>query len=175
MNKKILKLGLITFILGIIVYLSYKVVKKTKEKNIIANSIKTIPEFSFAELDNIIFNNNSLKSNIPTVFLYFNSECDFCQYEAQSINESIDKFNDIQLVFVSTESIEKIKAFSKQYNLNNKENIIFLNDAKDTFSKTFNASSIPFTLIYDKRQQLIKTHKGQLNAVGILRIVNEKK
>ncbi|QMU64205.1 MAG: redoxin domain-containing protein [Flavobacteriaceae bacterium] len=154
-------------------YLGYNVVSKSQEKNAVTNSIKTIPDFSYATLNNTIFANNNLNPNLSTVFLYFNSECDYCQYEAQSIADSIDKFKDIQLIFISTEPADKIKMFSGQYNLNNKENIIFLNDNEDSFSKLFNANSIPFTLIYDKEQNLIKTHKGQLNAIGILRIVNK--
>ncbi|WP_299113087.1 peroxiredoxin [uncultured Winogradskyella sp.] len=175
MNKKTLKIVVVITILLVISFLGYQVATKAKEKNAIANSIINVPEFSFKTLDSIVFTSSSLYPNLPIVFLYFNSECEYCQYEAQSISENIDEFKDIQLVFVSTESIEKIIAFSKQYNLIDKENIIFLNDTKDEFSKIFNASSIPFTLIYDKKQQLIKTHKGQLNAVGILRIINEQK
>lgn len=175
MNKKITKLATLTLAFSIFSFLTYKVIKKIQEKNIISNSIKTIPEFSYTTLNKIEFTNNNLKFNLPVIFLYFHSECILCQYEAESISESIDKFNYIQLIFVSTEPIEKIEAFSEHYNLNNKENIIFLNDAKDTFSKLFKATSIPFTLIYNEEQQLIKMHRGQLNAVGILRIINEKK
>ena len=174
MNRKTIKLALLIFIFGLATFLGYKVITKTQEKNAIVESIKTIPDFSFTTLSNNVFTKKNLKSNLPTVFLYFNSECDLCHYEAQSINEDVSKFNDIQLVFVSTEPIEDIKTFSEKYNLNDRENIVFLNDAKDDFSKLFNATSIPFILIYDKERNLIKTHKGQLNAKGILKVLNNK-
>ncbi len=75
----------------------------------------------------------------------------------------------MQFIFVSTEPIEIIKQFAEQYNLNNQPNITFLYDNLDTFSSRFDANSIPYILIYNKNQKLIKKHKGQLNAKGILR------
>ena len=173
MNKNSLKIVLFLIILSLISYLVYNVVSKTQKKHIITNRIKTIPEFDFTTLDKTKFKKGDLKPNITTVFLYFNSECDYCQYEAQSISNNIDKFKNIQLIFVSTEPIEKIKTFSDQYNLNNKPHITFLYDGTDNFSSQFNATSIPFTLIYDENQNLIKAHKGQLNAIGILQIINK--
>lgn len=173
MSKKIIKLTILIFVLSLIGFLSYKVFTKTQEKKAIANSIKTIPEFSFTTLGNSVFSRNNLNSNLQTIFIYLNSECEFCQHEAHSISESTDEFNDIQLVFISTEPIEKIKAFSEKHNLNNKENIIFLNDKSNNFSTLFSATSIPFILIYDKEQNLIKAHKGQLNAKEMLRIINK--
>jgi len=173
MNKRTLKLVVLIVVFGVISFLSYKIISKTQEKIAIANRIKTIPDFNLTALNNTEFKKENLKLNVPTVFLYFNSECDFCQYEVQSISDAIDKFKDIHLVFVSAEPIEKIKIFSGQYNLYNNSNITFLHDSTDSFFTQFNASSIPFTLIYDKNQNLIKTHIGQLNANGILRIINK--
>lgn len=175
MRKKVILIIFITTVLGVLSYLGFNVISIAKEKNKIAKQSETIPEFEFLTLEQQPFSKANLKPNLNTIFIYFNSECDFCQHEAQSISESIDKFKNIQLVFVTTEPTEKIETFSKQYDLNNKENIVFLQDNKEEFSKIFKAVSIPFTLIYDKKQQLIKTQKGQLNAVGVLRIINEQK
>lgn len=172
MTKSILKLALLILVIGVISILVYKVISKTRERNAIANSIKTIPAFTFRALNNQQFTRENLKLNRSTVFLYFNSECDFCQLEAAKISDAIDDFKYVQLVFVSTEPMGKIKLFSENYKLNNKENIVFLNDSNDDFSNLFNATSIPFILIYDKNQTLKKIHKGQLTVKSILKIAN---
>lgn len=171
--KRTLKRIILILVLSIVTFLIYKVISKAQEKTAIANQIKTLPQFSFTSLENNTFSNTHLKSNTPTIFIYFNSECDFCQHEAQSISDSIDEFAHIQLIFVSTEPVVKIIAFSMQHNLNEKKNIVFLHDANNHFSKQFDASSVPFTIIYDANQNLIKTHKGQLNAIGILKAFNK--
>jgi hypothetical protein len=57
--------------------------------------------------------------------------------------------------------------------MNKHQNVTFLYDNFDTFSSRFDANSIPYILIYNKKQKLIKKHKGQLNANGILRALQE--
>jgi len=173
MRKKI-KFITIVIIVGLFGVLIFSLLSKVMEKTTIQERIKTVPAFTLKTINNTEFENNNLTSNMPTVFLYFNSECDFCQHEAESISNRIDEFNKIQLVFVSTEPIEKIKEFSEKYNLHKHINIIFLQDAIGNFSEQFNATTIPYTLAYDKNQKLIKTHKGQINAKGILKIFDKE-
>lgn len=171
--KKAIKAIVIVCILGIVSFLSYKVAIGTQEKNEIAEQLETIPEFEFLTLEQQPFTKADLKPNLNTIFIYFNSQCDFCQHEAQSISNNLDSFKNVQIIFISTESIDTIKKFSEQYNLNNQQNITFLNDNLNTFSSRFDANSIPYLLIYDNEQKLIKKHKGQLNAKGILRALQE--
>jgi len=171
MRKKI-KIIIIVLILGVFGVLIFSMLSKVKEKSTIEARIKTIPTFTLKTLQEANFKKHHLKPGKTIVFLYFNSECDFCQYEAESISNHIDEFNEIQLVFISIEPIEKIKEFSEKYNLHKHINIIFLQDVDGSFSEKFNVTSIP--LAYDKHQNLIKTHKGQLNAKGILKIFDKE-
>lgn len=168
-KKKIL----IVIIVSLIAYLSYNIITKAKEKNEIAKKIQTIPNFELQTLDSISFTNSNLKPNLSNIFIYFNSDCDFCHHEAKSVSQNLNKFKKVQFIFVSFEETEAIKKFSELYKLDNQENIIFLEDKKGVFSTTFNANSIPYILIYDKNNNLIKKHKGQLNANGILRVLNQ--
>lgn len=173
MNRKTILFIVIIGVLGLLCYLVYGVILKAKEKNKIAKQLELIPEFEILTLQQQSFTKDNLKPNTNTIFIYFNSECEFCQHEAQSIASNLDKFKNVQFIFVSTESNTTIQQFSEQYNLNNQQNITFLYDSLDTFSSQFNASSIPYILIYDKNQKRIKKHKGQLNARGILRALHQ--
>lgn len=169
MNKRKI---LIILLIGIVVLLSslvYNIITTSKEKNKITKQLKTIPKFELKTLDNYYYTNSNLEPNIPYVFIYFNSDCYFCEHEAQNISQNLDKFTDVQFIFVSTESIDIINKFAKEYQLNNKNNITFLYDSDYHFSKQFNAQTIPYILIYGKNKELIKKHNGQLNAYGILR------
>lgn len=167
------KLIIILITLGILFFLSYKVVSIFSYKNKITLQLQTIPEFQLLTLEQTFFSRANLKTNLNTIFIYFNSECDFCQHESQSISQNINKFKDVQFIFVSTENIEIIKQFSEQYKLNNQNNITFLYDSNYLFSNIFDANSIPYILIYNKNNNLIKRHNGQLNANGILRVLNQ--
>ncbi len=173
MRKKSILIIVLIGVFGLLSYLGFNVISKAKEKNQIAKQLETIPDFEFLTLEQDSFTKTNLKPNTNTIFIYFNSECDFCQHEAQSISDNLDGFKNVQFIFVSTEPIEVIKQFSEQYNLINQQNVTFLHDNIDTFSSRFDANSIPYLLIYDQKQKLIKKHKGQLNAKGILRALQE--
>ncbi|WP_340075573.1 peroxiredoxin family protein [Leptobacterium sp. I13] len=172
MRKRALKFGIFGIVFLLISFLGYNVASITKEQNAFKERIRDMPEFSYQTMDNTVFSKNNLAPHLPTVFIYFNSECHFCQYEAQDISDNKNELKNIQLIFVSTEPIEKIRAFSETYSLNNEKNITFLHDSTHHFSYQFNVTSTPFTLMYDVDQNLIKMHKGQLNAKGIIKTLN---
>jgi thiol-disulfide isomerase/thioredoxin len=173
MSKKSILIIVFIGTFGLLSYLGFNVISKAKEKNKVAKQLETIPEFKFLTFEQKPFKKANLKPNTNAIFIYFNSECDFCQHEAQSISTNLDSFKNVQFIFVSTEPIAIIQQFSKQYNLDNQQNIIFLYDNLSTFSRRFDANSIPYLLIYDQNQKLIKKHKGQLNAKGILRALQQ--
>lgn len=173
MPKKIIIFIVVIGVVGLLSYFGYNIITKTKAKNAIAQQLQTLPDFEFKTLEQQPFSKVNLNANLNTVFIYFNSECDFCQHEAQSISDNVSSFNHAQFLFVSTESIATITQFSEYYKLDNQQNITFLYDNLNTFTSRFDAGSIPYILIYDKNQKLIKRHKGQLNAKGILKILND--
>ncbi|AUS06531.1 peroxiredoxin family protein [Pseudotamlana carrageenivorans] len=173
MRKKTILIVVTITILGLLSYLGYNIISKTKEKNQIAKQLEIVPEFEFLTLEQQPFNNANLKPKLNAIFIYFNSECDSCQHEAQSINDNLENFKNVKFLFVSREPIETIQQFSEKYKLNNQQNITFLYDNLDMFSSRFDANSIPYLLIYNKNQKLIKKHKGQFNAKGILRVLQQ--
>lgn len=173
MSKKAILIIVLISVLGLLSYLGFNVISKVKEKNQIAKQLEIIPEFEFLTLAQQPFNKADLKPNTNTIFIYFNSDCDFCQHEAKSISDNLESFKNVQFIFVSSEPISTIIGFSEQHNMNKHQNVTFLYDNLDTFSSRFDANSIPYILIYNKKQKLIKKHKGQLNANGILRVLQE--
>lgn len=170
--KQKLKIIIPIIALCLLGYLVYSIITKLENKSDVAKTLQTIPKFHFKTLDNNDFENKDLSSNNPIIFIYFNTECDFCHHEAQSISENIILFKEIELLFVSTQEPEIIKQFAIKHNLLNQPNITFLNDKTHLFADRFDANSIPFLLIYDRDQNLIKKHKGQLKPEAILKLLN---
>lgn len=167
--KKYLKPIIGIVLISVLIFLGYNITKKIKFKKEVAERIKTIPEFSFLTLNNETFSKKELTKNIYKLFVYFNSDCDYCQSEATQISENLIQFKNTQLVFVSFEPIGGIKQFAKTYNLLDKENIIFLQDKEMQFEELFDAKSIPFMLLYSKDNQLIKKYKGATKIDNILK------
>lgn len=168
--KRKIKLLLGVFLLSTLGFLGYKIVSKLNHKKEVAIRIKTIPNFSFQTMKGEIFTQDNLAKK-PTVFVYFNSECEYCQSEAIKIQERLSDFKEIQLIFISFEEKETIKQFAKEYQLINQENVLFLEDRKGEFSELFDVNSIPYMVIYDANKKLLKKFKGTTKVDKILDVL----
>jgi thiol-disulfide isomerase/thioredoxin len=167
--KKYLKLIIPIIFISLLTFLGYQIVTKINHKKEVAANIKTIPTFKYQNINGEQFSNNNLKVDTPTLFIYFNSECEYCNEETKMIQERIEQFTPHQLVFVSFEKPEKIESFAKKYNLQNYDNIHFVCDTKVTFATTFDVQSLPCLVLYDKNQQLIEKIKGQTKVEVLLK------
>ena len=160
--KKYLKIILpILFFVGF-GFLIFQITSIINHKKEVAENIKTIPKFNFQNINGGRFANENLIKNTPTLFVYFNSECEFCNEEAETIKENIEKFKNFQLIFISIEKPELIKSFAVKHKLNLYDKINFLSDSQVSFAPSFDVKSLPCLVLYDKDQNLIEKIKGQI-------------
>lgn len=170
--KKILKIVIPILIISLLAFMSYKVVSKINHKKQVAETIKKMPNFSYVTFENKVFTQENLVQNKATIFIYFNSECDFCNHEAEMVQQNLEQLKDIQVVFISFEPIEKIKQFATKFKLLNHDNIYFLSDSKISFATTFDVTSMPCLVLYDKENNLIEKIKGQVRIETVLEKFN---
>ena len=168
MNRH-LKIIIPVVFIGILCYFGYQIYTKIHHKKQVAESIKTMPPFEYQDINDNLFTNANLKEHTPTLFIYFNTECAFCNEEAQMIKDNISKFTNFQLVFISFEQSSKIKEFAINHQLLNYDNITFLFDSKATFASTFDIKSLPCLVIYDKNKRLIEKIKGQTKVETLIK------
>lgn len=171
--KRYFKIILPILFLSVLGFLGYKIIQKINYKKTVAAHIKTIPNFSYQKINGGSFTQSSLQKDTPTLFIYFNSDCNYCNEEAQMIRESIDEFSSFQLVFVSFEQPKAIQAFAQKHQLLQYGNIHFVCDTKVTFATTFDVKSLPCLVLYDKNQQLIEKIKGQTKVPTLLKKLNQ--
>lgn len=155
-------------------YFGYQIYTKIQHKKEVAQNIKTIPKFEYQNINGGVFTNENLKKETPTLFIYFNSECEFCNEEAKMIKQNAAKFAAFQLVFISFEKLDLIKAFANKYKLTSYDNVTFLSDTKINFATTFDVKSLPCLVLYDENQKLIEKIKGQVKAETIINKYNSQ-
>lgn len=170
--KKKYKIFLILSILISLSFLIYKIINKIHHKKEVLENIKTIPEFSFTSLTGQEFTNKNLL-NKPLLFIYFNSECEFCISEAITIKKNLRELDNVEILFISFEEINLILKFAKDYKLYGYKNITFLQDKNFEFSRIFDVNSIPSTIIYNKNKIFLKKIKGVTKISEILRALNQ--
>lgn len=172
--QKHLKIIIPFLFVGLFGSLIFQITSKIKHKKEVAENIKTIPNFDFQNVNGGRFTNENLIKNAPTLFVYFDSECEFCNEEAEMIKQNIDKFSTFQLIFVSIENPNKIKGFAINHKLINYDKINFLSDTKISFAPTFDVKSLPCLVLYDKDQHLIEKIKGQIKPEVLIKKLTTK-
>jgi len=171
--KRKIRVIIVVLLSLVIGFLGYTITSKLNHKKEVAERTKVIPSFSFYTLEGNEFSEKNILRK-PTLFIYFNSECDYCQSEATKIHERLSDFEGMQLLFVSFEEKMAIQQFAKEYQLINKENILFLEDRKGAFSELFDVNSIPYMVIYDENKKLLKKFKGATKVDKILEVLKTK-
>lgn len=167
--KKYIKYLLPLIVIIALFCAGYSLVKFSRQQKSKTEKITHIPPFELKNMQGKLFININLKQDVPVVFFYFNSECDFCQAEIQDIVTNIKKFDGIQLVFVSFEPIQKIIMFQATHKLDIYDNVIFLSDYKNTFSETFGVKTLPSSLVYNKNGMLVSRNNGAVKVNYLLK------
>lgn len=156
-------------VITLLCFIGYEVVSKINHKKEIAENIKTIPAFFYKNLKGSVFTKENLKEDTPSLFIYFNSECEYCNEEAQMIQKNIMLLKKFELLFVSFEKPALIKAFATKHELNTYDNVTFLSDTKASFATTFDVKSLPCLVLYDKNKNLIGKIKGQTKVETLIK------
>lgn len=173
--KKSLGIILVLLFSGVCIFLGYSIISKINYKKEVQKHIKTIPKFSFLNLEGQPFTHKNLKKGIPVIFIYFNTECEYCHEEASMIEQYRDRFKDFQLLFISFEKPEKIRKFSQHYKLDHYDHVHFLFDSQAAFASAFDAQSLPCIILYDKNHNLIDKIKGQVRPENLFKKLNNQK
>ena len=172
--KKSLKILLPILALGLFGFIAYKVITKINHKSEVAGNIAIMPDISYKNVSTgKPFSKDDLDAQKPTVLVWFNSECEYCQHEAWEIQQNSIAFKECQILFISEEKPEIIKSFSKEYNLNQYGHFYFLFDSRNHFSTTFDVNSFPSLIIYNEKGQLLKKIKGQVKVSKILELLEK--
>lgn len=172
MNRKLLAL-LAILVLFFITLLVYKINNAIKIKARIEHNIVDLPNFSFYNLQQQPFTKDSLPINKPSLFIYFNTDCEHCQYEATEIVKNTTALRDDNIVFVSNQPYTNIRQFDNAYHLSQYSFIRLLKDSTDNFYKTFGTSTVPSLVLYNSKGALIKNYKGEVDITTVITLLNK--
>jgi peroxiredoxin len=148
------------FLLSIIL-LTILQVSAQDSSNIKAINYKTLagfPAFPLMKTDSSKFNSVSVyQKGEPAVIIYFSPTCGHCQHQAEEITGRIKDFKNVQILMVSSYSMEEIQQFVSSYGLDHFQNITVAQDPGFNMGTFFELKSLPGIFVYDKKGKL-KTH-----------------
>lgn len=158
MKKKLLIIiGLV--VIGLLSWMGYSSVQKLDQKSKSEDIIQSL---------NSLINNLGMKevnTDQSTIFMYFNSDCHFCQWEMEEIGKNKEKFQNHQLLLTSFEPKNEALDFLQQYNL--AQHYVEVNP--DSLTSTI-TGGVPQTFIYENG--LLQKHfKGEVKIEAILEVL----
>jgi len=98
--RKILLLTLSLALFSALIYLGFSFQQKEANKELIQAQIIRLPDLDLLDLDGQSVNLKALVGNKSSLVVYFNSTCEICQMELNSIAKRIVEFDSHALVFV---------------------------------------------------------------------------
>lgn len=126
------------------------------QQNVVPQTIAPFRILNVA--DSTYYTPADLKKNKPTVIIYFAPDCDHCDQFTKEILSKIKGFNNAQMVFITFAQYQATKNFVKKYNLNKHPNITVGTEGYTyTVQRFYKISTTPFTAVYNKNGQLVKT------------------
>jgi len=113
----------------------------------------------------------ALKSYLrPTLLIYFNSECDYCQHQLELINGTPEILEQFQLILVSYQDILEIETHLVNYSAITVANYALYQVEPDKVLSTFGRTSVPQLFVY--QDNLLKgTFKGFTKTESILETI----
>ena len=121
--------------------------------------INELPYLNYKSLAGEPLTTRSLPGS--SILILFNTECDHCQHEAKEISERTETFKNYELLFIASDSLDKIETFAKTYGLADKPNVKFGRaEFRDVF-QNFGGVSTPAIYIFTRERKFVKSFFGQ--------------
>jgi len=139
----------------------------SNDKNL--EAISVLPKFDFMSIDSSRkLSSTSLSHNLPIIVLYFSPDCEHCRRETKEILSHMDRLKNTTLCWISNGSIDDLQSFYSQFRLDTLRNAVVGQDYQYSFYRTFLPSDVPYIVIYNNVNQLIKIYKGEVPIYNIL-------
>ena len=175
--KKWAKYLVVFTLLAIGSWLVTKTFQSYRAKKAATEKIQTLQHCCFESMHGGQTCLDGFNPNQPTVIIYFNPECEHCQYEATEIGRQPERFAKANMILITPDdSAKRIEAFASRFRLWQVDNLVVLLDRNFQFKNQFGTSVFPSVFIYGTNKRLLKQFVGEVKMEAVLKIIdgNEK-
>ena len=169
MNKQLVARVIVFVLFSAVIIL---IVLKISSRETFMEYLKILPEYSFLTSDKNRFTIDTIKAK-SIVIVFYSPGCTYCEHEGADLSRNSEAFTDSKILFVTIESADSARAYSKRFGIDTITNFYSLGDTSYQALLAFGIKAIPTTLIYDRDRQLIKVFEGEVNAKKILKTIQE--
>jgi hypothetical protein len=168
MKKKVVIIYGVLFLIAS-VFISVTIFKQ-KEKEREKSIAQKLPNYQFYALNGGKSYANE-NAGFSTCIIYFDPDCDHCEFETKEILSHIASFPNTRFVMVTTNTKDKILGFIQRFKLNNYPQFVILQDKDYVFYKWFGHAEVPSIFVYDKNDILKRKFMGETRFEAILKSI----
>lgn len=106
---------------------------------------------------------------MPTVMVFFNPDCEHCQYEAEELSKHPDLLRNARVWLLSTEPQSALRAFAHRYRLDSLPNVVVARIEPRVAFDSLGFRGVPHLLVYDPDGQLKKEFKGETRWEAVMK------
>jgi thioredoxin-related protein len=164
MLKKSIITASITILLALVLFMVYSIVEKVYTKKSIAEKNQTLSAPTLFKMDSSRY---QFTLTSPVLLIYFNTECEHCQYELAELKKNLSAFQQISILLMSSENISVIKRAMEAFGV--APHVGFVKINRDDVFESFGSLSVPHLFLYGSDRKLIKEFKGETKMEAILK------
>jgi peroxiredoxin len=105
------------------------------------------------------------------LLIYFNTHCDFCQFEIEELSKRLPEFENTEIILVSAEPIDSIRPFMQTLGFHSYPGAGAYHCSYDTLNKYFGQLAAPTTFVYGTNNKLVKRFNGATRIDDLLQVV----
>ncbi len=139
--------------------------------------VKSIPDFSFARMDNgATFKSENVPAVKKTLFVFFDTECPHCMQAITEYNSKEKLLNNINIILLTRDAKEDVQPFLKKYGpvLSVKKNTTILSDKNNQFIGKFLPRKFPSMFLFDAGKRLMIYSDEEKDIPVILQMISAK-
>jgi thioredoxin-related protein len=168
MLKKSLVTAGFTTLFALVLFMVYSIVEKVYAKKSVQNKIQNLSVAQLFKMDSTQF---QMTSGRPILLVFFNSQCEHCQYELTELKKNLSSFEAVSVLLMSSENIATIKEAAQKFELAASPNAEFVKINRDDVFENYGSLSVPHLFLYGADRKLIKEFKGATKIEAILQYV----
>ncbi|MGN6436318.1 MAG: TlpA family protein disulfide reductase [Agriterribacter sp.] len=120
-----------------------------------------LPQFSILLSDSTTwYTKDQLPKGKKVIVMLFSPDCEHCKHETEQIKKNIEVFKKSHILMITTLPLEKMREFTKHYDLAQYKNITVAKDPKYFFASYYKIRYLPFIAVYDKKHEFLKSFEG---------------
>jgi len=138
------------------------------------DTLGTIPPFQFVDIHGIAFTPDSLKKNTKTVLMFFDPDCESCEWEAETIFDDMALFPNTQFLMITSADGPAVHRFIVEEGADRFSNVHVLRDPEANYFKFYVVHFTPSLHVFDESGHLLIYKDGRLSEDELKKYLSAK-